>query len=186
MKQFILLFIAFFVFDTYAQMTLNDVTLPAKIKGHDKELVLNGGAIRKKAMFKVYVLGLYTPQKTKDAKAILNSKDNLVARLVITSSVVSSKNMTEAIIEGFEKSTNNNMASLQSKIDAFIAAFKDEIQTGDVFDLSYSSEDGTKALKNGKLVTTVTGDDFKKALFGIWLGDNPIDSKIKNNILGIQ
>lgn len=186
MKQIILLFVTFFTINSFAQLTLNDVTLPAKVKGHDKELVLNGGAIRKKAMFKVYVLGLYIPQKTKDAKAILNSNDNIVARLVITSSVVNSKNMTEAILEGFEKSTNKNMGPLQAKIDAFIAAFKDEIKTGDVFDLSYSAADGTKALKNGKLVTTVTGDDFKKALFGIWLGDNPIDTKVKSGILGIE
>lgn len=186
MKQILFLLVAFFIFDASAQKTLNGVTLPAKVKANNQELVLNGGGIRKKAMFKVYVLGLYTPAKTKDAKAIINTNDDLMARLVITSSVVNSSNMSEAIIEGFEKSTNNNMAPLKSKIDAFIGAFKDEIKTGDVFDLVYSPSTGTKALKNGKLVTTVEGEAFKKALFGIWLGENPIDTKVKSGILGLE
>lgn len=185
MKQVFLLLVAFLSFEMYGQLTLNGVTLPAKEKGVTKDLVLNGGGVRKKAMFKVYVLGLYLPKKSTDAKTIINTNDEFTVRLQITSGVVNSENMTEAILEGFEKSTNGNMSALKPKIDAFIASFKAEIKTGDRFDLDYSPSTGLKASKNGKLVTTIQGEDFKKALLGIWLGSNPVDANLKNGLLGV-
>jgi hypothetical protein len=184
MKQLLLLLAALFTFEMYAQQTVNGVTFPAKVKANSKELSLNGAGVRKKAIFKVYVLGLYTTQKTKDAKAVINSNDEVLVRLQITSGVVNSENMSEAIREGFDKSTKGNVAPLKTKIDAFIAAFKDEIKTGDVFDLSYTPGVGIKASKNGKLVTTVEGEDFKKALLGIWLGDDPIETSLKQALMG--
>ncbi len=49
-----------------------------------------------------------------------------------------------------------------------------QIQTN-VIDSSY---------KNGVKKGTIEGHDFKKALFGIWLGDNPADSGLKTGLLG--
>jgi hypothetical protein len=54
----------------FSQVTLNDVTLPARIKKDNTELVLNGGGIRKKFVFKVYVAGLYLTAKSKNAADI--------------------------------------------------------------------------------------------------------------------
>ena len=38
--------------------------------------------------------------------------------------------------------------------------------------------------KNGKLLTTIRGLEFKKALFGIWLGEKPADKNLKKGMLG--
>ncbi|MFN8284320.1 MAG: chalcone isomerase family protein [Chitinophagales bacterium] len=185
MKQLILILAMAFTFDSFAQLTLNGVTLPAKTKGSKGDLVLNGGAVRKKAFFKVYVIGLYLEQKSKDAAAILKSNDEFTVQLQITSSVVSSSNMSEAIEEGFQKSMKGNTAPLKAKIDAFIATFKkEEIKEKDVFVLNYVPGVGVKASKNGKLVATIEGEDFKRALLGIWLGSDPIDSGVKTGLLG--
>ncbi len=61
MKSRIINFLLFITicFGADAQLTLNSVTLPAKIKQDNTELQLNGGGIRKKLFFKVYVAGLY-------------------------------------------------------------------------------------------------------------------------------
>lgn len=174
-----------FILDTHAQLTINNVTLPQKLKTSTGELDLNGGGVRKKAMFKVYVLGLYLNEKSKDGAAILKGNDEIAVRLQITSSVVNSSNMSEAIKEGFSKSMKGNTAPLQSKIDAFIGIFsKEAIKEGDVFILNYVPGTGVKSFKNGKLLATTEGEDFKKALFGIWLGDDPIDAALKKAILG--
>jgi uncharacterized membrane protein len=187
MKKVLFLIAIIASLQTFAQQVVNGVTLPNKFKGTKSELVLNGAGIRKKAVFKVYVLGLYTNAKTKDAKAILNKNEEVIIRLQITSSVVNSGNMSEAIREGFEKSMNGNTAPLKGKIDAFIAAFsKEEIKEGDVFVLNYIPGVGVKTSKNSKMVTTVEGEDFKKALLGIWLGDNPIDANLKKALLIAQ
>jgi len=169
-----------------AQTTLNGVTLPARITQGKTELIYNGGGIRKKMFFKIYVAGLYLPAKNKNGNEIVNADKSVCVRLQITSSVVSSENMSESIREGFATSTKGNTAPIQAKIDAFINTFtKEEIKEGNVFELCYLPGEGVKSFKNGKLVSTVEGMDFKKALFGIWLSDTPVDEDLKKALLGL-
>jgi hypothetical protein len=43
---------------------------------------------------------------------------------------------------------------------------------------------GVESYKNGTLQGTIEGMDFKKALFGIWLGNKPADDDLKAAMLG--
>lgn len=186
MKYLLLTFFSLcLMVESKAQQTINGVSLPAKLKTATSELNYNGGGVRKKAFFKVYVLGLYLTDKSKDAAAILKSNSEMAARLQITSGVVNSENMSEAIKEGFTKSTNGNIAPLKSKIDEFIGLFsKEPIKEKDVFILNYVPNVGVKTFKNGKLLATIAGEDFKNALYGIWIGANPIDAALKTALVG--
>src|SRR5258705_13221161 len=57
---------------TFAQAReFSGVTLPDTLSAGGKTLKLNGGALRKKAVFKVYVGGLYLEAPSKDAGAVL-------------------------------------------------------------------------------------------------------------------
>ena len=38
--------------------------------------------------------------------------------------------------------------------------------------------------KNGNKKGSIAGLEFKKALFGIWLGDKPADDDLKTGMLG--
>ena len=105
--------------------------------------------------------------------------------MTTTSSVLSSSNFSEAIQEGFEKSLKGNTAPLKAKIDQFINTFKsEEVKEGDVYELWYVPGEGVKSYKNGKLKSTIPGLDFKKALFGIWLSEDPVDADLKTGLLG--
>ena len=186
MKQvlFVLITVSMFL-QGFSDETINGVNVPSKLKTSNTELTLNGAGIRKKAFFKVYVLGLYLKSKSKNADEIIKANEEMAVRLQITSSVVSSSNMSEAIREGFEKSLKGNVASLKSKIDGFIQIFsKDKIKEGDVFLLDYVPGVGIKSFKNGKQLATTEGEDFKNALFGIWLSANPVDAGLKTALLG--
>jgi hypothetical protein len=63
MKKNLLLFCLFILiaFGAEAQLTLNGVTLPAKVNKDNTELILNGGGIRKKLFFKLYT---FSPKPT--------------------------------------------------------------------------------------------------------------------------
>jgi hypothetical protein len=169
-----------------AQITLNGITLPAKIKQETTELVLNGGGIRTKVFFKLYTAGLYLPAKSKNGNEIIAGDKPPAIRLTITSGLGDSEKMSEAIKEGFGKSMKGNTAPLKTQIENFVGTFKkEELKEGDVFELWYLPGTGVKAFKNGKLQTTVAGLDFKKALFGIWLSEDPVDSDLKEGLLGL-
>lgn len=167
-----------------AQTQVGDVTLDNKLNFGNTELVLNGAGIRKKAMvLSLYSGGLYLANKSKDASSIINADETMAIRLVITSSFVSSEAMQDAVNEGFEASTGENTAPIASEIEKFISFFSDEIVEKDMFDITYQ-QTGVVVYKNGKELGTIKGMEFKKALFGIWLGDDPADSKLKKGMLG--
>lgn len=168
-----------------AQLTVNGVTLPAVMTIGESSLTLNGGGIRQKLFFKLYVGGLYLTESRSDPNAVIDADEAMAVKLQITSEMINSDNMSEAIIEGFEKSTGRNTAPLKDRITRFIDTFKKSpIVEGDVFDIVYSPGTGLQSYKNGELQSTIEGLDFKKALFGIWLSDKPADPKLKKAMLG--
>lgn len=168
-----------------AQVTISDVTLPATLKAGESELVLNGGGLREKLWIDLYVGGLYMESKSSDAKAIVAADKPMAVKLEIVSKLITSDKMVSAINEGFEKSTGGNMAPLQTKINKFIETFKkEEIGEGNVFDIVYVPGIGVQSKKAGVVQSTIEGLDFKQALFGIWLGDQPADKNLKEGMLG--
>lgn len=186
MKKIILLILAIASIQlTEAQTTISGVTFPKKVMVGETTLELNGVGVRSKYWMDMYVAGLYLKTKSKDAKKIMNENEHASIKIQIVSSLITSEKMIAAVKEGFDNSTHKNTGSIQNEIDMFIAAFKDEIKTGDVFDIFYvPSKLTTMVMKNGKVKAKIEGIEFKKALLGIWLSDNPADKKLKEGLLG--
>lgn len=179
----IILVTMFLASSVYA-LDVAGVNIPETISAADKTLVLNGAGSRSKYFMKVYVSGLYLPQKSSNAQAIINADEPQAIRLVTTSKLITSQRMEETVREGFAKSTNGNIAPIKDKIDTFVNVFKEPIKLGDVFELVNIPGKGISAMKNGVVKITIPGMEFKKALFGIWLGDNPAQESLKNQMLG--
>ncbi len=123
-------------------------------------------------------------QKSSDAKDIMEADESMAIKLHITSRLISSKKMIDAVNEGFENSTNGNTAPISTEIEKFKGFFSDEINDGDIFDIAYTKGTGVTVYKNGTKKGTISGMKFKEALFGIWLSDKPADKKLKKGLLG--
>lgn len=168
-----------------AQVEIGGVKVPSNLKVGEKLLELNGAGIRKKAIFEIYVGALYVDKKGSDGVALAKANEPMAARLTITSGMVTSDKMYESTLEGFKKSTGGNTTPIQASIDKFVGLFKKEaITKGDVFMMLYTPNVGVSVSKNGKVLETIAGLDFKTALFGIWLGKDPVDEGLKNGMLG--
>ena len=163
---------------------IGGINMPESLTAGKDALVLNGAGIRTKFFIKAYVGGLYLKQKGGDAAAILNADEPMAISLHIISKLITSEKMKDATNEGFQNSTNGNPAPYKDKIDTFIAVFKDNIKIGDVYDIIYIPAEGIKVYKNKELKSTTKGLDFKKILFGIWLGNKPADKGLKDLMLG--
>ncbi|MCM0612492.1 chalcone isomerase family protein [Marinobacter sediminum] len=165
-------------------LTVEGVNVPESYSAMDTELKLNGAGTRSKWFMDLYVGGLYVPETIDDGEAVINADEPQAITLHIISGMITSDRMSEATLEGFEASTNGNMAAIQDDVDQFMNVFKAEIKEGDVFDLVYLPGVGVKVLKNGDLKDTVGDLAFKKALFGIWLSDKPAQEDLKEKMLG--
>lgn len=165
-------------------LELAGVNMPESISADGSNLVLNGAGLRTKFFIKAYIGGLYLSQKSNNAQAIVNADQPMAVRLTITSKLISSEKMESAIREGFENSTKGNIAPVKNQIESFIGVFKEPIKVNDVFELVYVPGKGIEVFKNGAAKSTIAGVEFKKALFGIWLGDKPAQDSLKAEMLG--
>ena len=158
--------------------------LPAQVKVGNDVLSLNGTGVRKKTLLSLYTAGLYLKEKSKSASEIIRADEPMSIRIKITSKFVSRDNLTSALKDGFQKSTNRRTESLREEIQTFTGFLSGDIKMGDVFDLVYMPGTGVVVLKNGKRRGTVGDLEFKQALFGIWLSNQPADSNLKKGLLG--
>ena len=168
------------------QQTLNDVKVPAKFSTGESDLALNGAGIRTKYFFKLYVGALYLESKTSNMSQVLNDNSPIAVNLHITSSLIDEEKMYKAIKAGFKKSAKNPSASLKAKIDNFLTKIvKNKVKDGDLFSVYYLKNSSTvKVSVNGKEIDSIEGEDFRKAIFGIWLGNDPVDEDLLEGMKG--
>jgi hypothetical protein len=150
-------------------------------------LQLNGAGLRTRVFFKVYVAGLYVPQKVGNAGALLAQKGPRRVAITMLRNV-DADTFSGALVEGLKNNLSEaQYAGFKTQIDTLIANFKaaGEAKKGDVIHLDFAPDTGTQVIVNGKAQgSSIAGEDFYTALLRIWLGDKPADADLKKGMLG--
>lgn len=165
-----------------AEKEVAGVKFPETTTVGGKELKLNGAGLRKKLIFKVYAAGLYLETPTQDAAQVISSDQIKVVRMSMLRDLEKAK-ITEAITDGVEKNNKAQMPALKARLDSFNAAIPD-LKKGDELTITYIPGKGTRVQSKSGQEMSVEGRDFADALFGVWLGSNPVDGDLKNGMLG--
>ncbi|HBR97350.1 MAG TPA: chalcone isomerase [Gammaproteobacteria bacterium] len=160
------------------------VTFPDELSADGGTLVLNGAGVRKRLVVTLYAAGLYLPTSTHTASDVLDQDHPMSISLTILSGLVNSKKMEKAVRKGFKNATKGQLTALQSRIDQFVSVLREDISKRDAFQFTYIPGSGTRVLKNGEEKALIEGADFKRALFGIWLSDKPVQGSLKDDLLG--
>lgn len=185
MKRLLIMVLVVFMLSPAAvARQVGEVTLPDSLTAGTDELILNGAGFRKKLFVKVYAAGLYLKEKQTDPQKILDADTPMAIRMHFVHSEVSSKKLVDAWNEGFINGTGGNIAPIKTEIDTFNSFFLQEAKKNDIYDIVYIPEQGVGVYIKGELKGTIKGLDFKKAVFSIWLGEKPADSKLKRKMLG--
>jgi hypothetical protein len=163
---------------------IGGVNFPDALPAGNEQLVLNGAGLRTKMFIKVYAGGLYLRKKDNDAQKIINADEPMVIRLHFVYDGVSQDKLIEAWNEGFANATGGNLAPQKESINKFNSFFTEEARKGNIYDIIYTPGEGISVIIKGKLLGTIKGLDFKKSVFGIWLGDKPADNSLKQGLLG--
>jgi hypothetical protein len=169
--------------DTAGTMKVANVTMPTTVKVGDYPLVLNGMALRKKYMFKVYVASLYLSAKSNNADEILAAD---AVRYMVMSFVrsVDKGKLCEAWEEGLEK---NSPAADQKLKDDFkqLCDWMEDIKSGEQMVFTYLPGSGTSVGVRGAEKGTIAGKEFADALFRCWIGPKPAPGEgFKKDLLG--
>jgi hypothetical protein len=164
-------------------VTMNDVSLPTRVEVEGHSLMLNGMALRKKSIFKVYVAGLYLPEKRTSADQIL-SADSPRRMVLQFLRGVDAQRMCDAWNDGLKDNTPNASAELKQKFVA-LCGYMENVAKGEQFVFTYLPGIGTRVEVKGKVKGTIEGKEFADALFKAWIGPKPGPGEdFKRKLLG--
>jgi len=165
-----------------AAADLAGVSVPDSAQVAGANLTLNGVGLRKKFFMKIYVGGLYLPQKSSDAGAIIASTgpDRILMHMIYA---VDKEQFADAWHDDFKANNPQDYDALKDKVEQFIAWFSDS-KKDDVVTMDWVPGQGTQISWNGTFRGNIPGDDFHKALLEVFLGPNPPTSNLKDGMLG--
>jgi len=163
------------------------VKLDDTVKVANKELKLNGAGIRTRLMFKVYVAGLYLPEKKTTAADVLATQGPRRLKLVLLREV-NSEDFGQAFMDGLnansDKAEKAKFVNQTVKMGEIFAGIP-SLNKGDSITADWIPGTGLNILVNDKKVgDTLQGIEFANAFLRIWLGDKPADAALKQNLLG--
>jgi hypothetical protein len=163
--------------------SLAGVNLPDKAEVKGQSLVLNGMGLRSKFFIKVYVGGLYLPQKEKAAAKVLaeDSPRRMVMHFLYS---VTKEQMCEAWNEGLAQNTPKAGADVK-KAFTTLCGWMEAIPKGSQLVLTYLPGEGTTVEVNGKTKGTLPGKPVSDAILNTWVGPDPGPGKdFRKAVLG--
>ena len=170
-----------------APVTLEDQTFPGDASVAGTPLQLNGVGLRAAFIYKVYLAGLYLPAKAATGAAVFaeTGPKRVQVRMLMDGP---SDEFAKAFTGGITKRTPaDQVAAMQDRIAAFDRTLRSigNVKKGDVVNLDYAPAVGLTMSVNGKAVgAPVPGADLYAALLNIFVGDRPVDPKMKAGMLG--
>ena len=148
-----------------------------------QNLVLNGAALRKKFVVKVYVGALYLPSKQSNAAAIL-AADAPRRQVMYFIYDVDKEKMAEAWEEGLKDNTPNASAEVKTAIKT-LSSWMEDMKEGQKIVLTYTPGTGTTVEVNGKNKGTLGGKAVADAILNTWVGPKPgPGADFKKGVLG--
>jgi hypothetical protein len=166
---------------------LEGVKLEDRVPAVKQELVLNGIAVRTRLFFKVYVAGLYLPQKTQDAKAALAMPGEKRMVLAMLRDVGRTA-FAEALTESFAEANGDlGLSTFKSRVDALQETLYGigDAKTGMKIVFDFIPGTGTAVSVDGRsLGKPIPGDDFSVALLRIWIGQGAVADNVRKALLG--
>jgi hypothetical protein len=159
----------------------------ARVDGQD--IQLNGMAVRTRyQFFKVYVAGLYLPQKATAAAAAIDGRGAKRIALTMVRDA-NAEQFVQSIDHGLRaNNTQAQVAEVQPQLDALYAKIRavKEARKGMRIVLDYApSAGGTTLFVDGAPQGgAMPGEAFYRALLRIWLGEHPVQEDLKKALLG--
>ena len=145
-------------------------------------LTLRGiGLVRELFFIKVVTVALYVQDGTPVEQALSDVGKRVEMESFRT--IPADDFTREAEIALAENVPAATIDMLRPRVDQLHQAYED-LKPGDRYALTYLPNSGTQLELNGNPRVRIEGGDFAAAYFQVWLGDKPIHTKLKAQLLG--
>ncbi len=162
-------------------------TFEERIRVADADLVLNGVGERAVLWIKGYAAGLYLAEKGSTPERVLAVKGpkRIQMKMLLD---VEAKEFTKAFNVGIRRnSTEVENAALKERMDQFDHTIEliGKVGKGDVVNLDFVPARGLVLSVNGvPKGQPIPGEDLYAGILKIFIGEQPVDKKLKAGLLG--
>jgi hypothetical protein len=167
--------------------TLEGLNFDDSLRLANRDLRLNGLGVRAVFIFKAYVAGLYLGDKASTGQEVLldQGPKRLQLRMLME---IGSNDIKKALVDGMRKNVSEaQWNAMQDRVTSFARTI-DGIgvtRPGDTINLDYLPDRGmTLAVNEVPRGSAISGQDFYKALLEIFVGDDPVDTRLRKGLLG--
>ena len=173
-----------------AARDVSGVVLPesARPQGGEMDLRLMGGGVFRFFFLRYYVCGLYATAGLSDAAAILASDAPRRIHLVALRRITSFEflwGLDQGLADNLDKA---EAAALQEPLEQVRATIRSigAIARNAHVAIDYAPRTGTRILVNGQAHgAPITGKPLNDALLRVWIGERPLDTSLKRELLGV-
>ena len=167
---------------------VSGIQLPDRIKVEGRNLVLNGAGLRSILLTKAYVAALYLPELRHDPHTILDKDISRSLQLTLLRDISTEQNLDALKVGLVANNSQADLNAISRDVDRFLGFIKKlrEVTAGTVIRLDYLPGTGTRVSVNARYVGTIPGKAFNRAVLKIWLGDDPVQTGLKQALLGVD
>lgn len=156
-----------------------------QLGGH--ALVLNGVGLRARSVIRGYAAGLYLGQRAGSAEQVVgqDGPKRLQMRMLLDVPVAE---FVKAFHKGVDRNTPPDQhASLAGRMGQFDAQIQPlgKVRAGDTVNLDFLPSQGLVISHNGRAIgPAIPGTDLYGAILLIFVGDKPVDDRLRLGLLG--
>jgi hypothetical protein len=170
-----------------AQTVVGGVAFEATTKVGAETLLLNGAGLRANRFITAYAAGLYLPRTattTEQVLADMGAKRLQLRMFVDVATTELAKAVHTGIARNLPEASQPALAERLANFDSQLAG-QGKVHRQDRVDLDYVEASGMTVSVNGrKLGPALAGVDFYDAVLLVFLGEHPVDGKLKAALLG--
>jgi len=168
-------------------MSIGGVSFAPRAEVGGQQLWLNGVGMRASAVIKGFAAALYLPEPARSGEQALRAPGAKRLRMRMMLDVP-----TEVFVHAIHKYMQRNLPEPQqaalndrlSTLDARLRALG-QVADGDVIDLDFVPASGLLIAVNGRTrVAPIAGADLYEAVMQVFLGERPVDARLKAGLLG--
>ena len=162
------------------------VKFPTEKTIEGKTLKLNGVSYLKKLGFvKVYAVGLYLENPTKDPKEVIESEQVKYMLTHYLTSKATAKKISEGFVELMEAGNPKDLVDAnRADIDKYASWLDADMKPGLTSESVYVPGKGITLTYQGQVKGTIPGDTFAQMYYRYNVGENA-DKKIREGLMGL-
>jgi len=158
------------------------VTFPETVEAGGRQLKLNGTALLKRLVLRVYAVALYLPAPAHETETVVEPDVPKVLILQFLRAV-SREQLVSPLEQDFARNAGEKGRRARGQIAKMLLAIKD-MEKGDRMTFTYEPGKGSTIRMSDGTTTSFEGKDFADSFLLVYVGPNPPKEEMKRRLLG--